>query len=75
LASVLHRRFFAGPAGEWRNLQMSEVIPIALRSGDSEMIAMLISAGYLQPEQRHDPDAIAKAIVRMKLDLRTGKWR
>jgi hypothetical protein len=51
---------------------MSEVIPFRLRSGDSEMIAKLISAGYLQPEQRNDPDAITNAIARMKLDLRTG---
>jgi hypothetical protein len=36
------------------------------------MIAKLISAGYLQPEQRNDPDAITNAIAQMKLDLRTG---
>jgi len=36
------------------------------------MIAKLINAGYLQPEQRNDPDAVTKAIARMKLDLRTG---
>jgi len=51
---------------------MSEVIPVAPRLGDSEMIAKLINAGYLQPEQRNDPDAVTKAIARMKLDLRTG---
>jgi hypothetical protein len=51
---------------------MSEVITFAPRSGNSEVIAKLISAGYLQPEQRNDPDAVAKAIARMKLDLRTG---
>ena len=51
---------------------MSEVIPSAPRLGDSEMIAKLINAGYLQPEQRNDPDAVTKAIARMKLDLRTG---
>ena len=51
---------------------MSEVITFAPRSGNSEVIAKLISAGYLQPEQRNDPDAVAKAIARMKLNLRTG---
>jgi hypothetical protein len=51
---------------------MSEVITFAPRSGNSEVITKLISAGYLQPEQRNDPDAVAKAIARMKLDLRTG---
>jgi hypothetical protein len=51
---------------------MSEVITSAPRSGNSEVIAKLISAGYLQPEQRNDPDAVAKAIARMKLDLRIG---
>jgi hypothetical protein len=51
---------------------MSEVRPFAPRSGDSEMIARLISAGYLQPEQPDDPDAVTNAIARMKLDLRTG---
>jgi hypothetical protein len=55
--------------------QMSEVITFAPRSGNSEVIAKLISAGYLQPEQRNDPDAVAKAIARMKLDLRTGNGR
>ena len=51
---------------------MSEVLPFAPRSRDTEMIAKLISAGYLQPEQRNDRDAVSKAIARMKLDLRTG---
>jgi hypothetical protein len=51
---------------------MSEVITFAPRSGNREVIAKLISAGYLQPEQRNDPGAVAKAIARMKLDLRTG---
>jgi hypothetical protein len=37
------------------------------------MIARLVSAGYLQPEQRNDPEAIANAIARMKIDLRGGK--
>ena len=45
----------------------------ALRSLSSQgVLAKLINAGYLQPEQRNDPDAVTKAIARMKLDLRTG---
>ena len=52
---------------------MSEVISFPTGAGYSEMIAKLISAGYLRPDQRHDLDAITKAISRMKLDLRTGK--
>jgi hypothetical protein len=36
------------------------------------MITKLVNAGYLQPEQRNDPDAVSKAIARMKLDLRIG---
>jgi hypothetical protein len=67
--------FLAGPSEEWRNSQMSDIIPFAPRSGDSEMIAKLIRAGYLQPKQRNDPGAIADAIARMKLDLRTGNGR
>jgi hypothetical protein len=63
------KEFLAGPAEEWWNLQMGEH-SFSSRSGDSEIIAKLISAGYLQPEQRNDPDAIADAIARMKLDLR-----
>ena len=51
---------------------MSEILPFAPRSGDSEMIAKLISAGYLQPEQRKDAGAVTNAIARMKRDLRTG---
>jgi hypothetical protein len=51
---------------------MSEVLPFAPNSSETEMIAKLISAGYLQSEQRNDRDAVSKAIARMKLDLRTG---
>jgi len=36
------------------------------------MIAKLVSAGYLQFEQRNDRDPVTNAIARMKLDLRTG---
>ena len=35
-----------------------------------EMIAKLVKAGYLRPEQRHDADAITSAIANMKQDLR-----
>jgi hypothetical protein len=52
--------------------EMSEVPSFSIRAGYSEMIAKLVGAGYLRPDQRHDPNAITKAIERMKLDLRTG---
>jgi hypothetical protein len=64
--------FLAGPTRKRLSLQMSEVIPFTPRSGDSEMITKLVNAGYLQPAQRNDPDAVSKAIARMKLDLRIG---
>jgi hypothetical protein len=50
---------------------MSEIKSFPSRSKDSEMIVKLISAGYLQPQHRHNPDAIANAIT-LKEDLRTG---
>jgi hypothetical protein len=61
-----------GPAEELRNLQMGEVHSFSSRSRDSEIVAKLVSAGYLRPEQHNDRDAITNAIARMKLDLRTG---
>ena len=51
---------------------MSQVVSLPIRTGYNELIAKLIGAGYLRPDQRHDGDAITNAIVRMKLDLRTG---
>jgi hypothetical protein len=36
------------------------------------MIAKLVEAGYLQPTQRNDADAITKAIFRMKRNLRAS---
>jgi hypothetical protein len=51
---------------------MIEVVSFPFRAVYSEMITKLISAGYLRPEQRHDPDATTNAIARMKMDLRTG---
>jgi hypothetical protein len=72
VGSHIVKSFLAGPAEEWRNLQMGEVHSFSSRSGDSEIVAKLVSAGYLRPEQRNDRDAITNAIARMKLDLRTG---
>ena len=46
---------------------MSEGVPFS-----NEMIAKLVKAGYLRPEQRHDADAIANAITDMKQALRSG---
>jgi hypothetical protein len=40
--------------------------------GSREMIAKLVEAGYLQPTQRDDADAITKAIFRMKRNLRAS---
>ena len=40
-----------------------------------EMVAKLVGARYLRPDQRRDPDAITKAIEQMKLDLRNGNGR
>jgi hypothetical protein len=51
---------------------MGEVHSFSSRSRDSEIVAKLVSAGYLRPEQHNDRDAITNAIARMKLDLRTG---
>ena len=51
---------------------MSEVPSFPIRAGYNEMIAKLVGAGYLRPDQRHDPDAVTEAIERMKLDLRDG---
>ena len=50
---------------------MSELMPSPIGPDRGEMIVKLISAGYLRPDQRHDPDAITNAIVRMRRDLRT----
>jgi hypothetical protein len=46
---------------------MSEGVPFS-----NEMIAKLVKAGCLRPEHRHDPDAIASAIAKMRLALRSG---
>ena len=51
---------------------MSEAPSFSIRAARNEMIAKLVGAGYLRPDQRHDPNAITKAIEQMKLDLRNG---
>jgi hypothetical protein len=48
---------------------MNKVVQSPLRVASSEMIAKLIRAGYLKPAQRHDADAITRAIARVKQDL------
>jgi hypothetical protein len=37
-----------------------------------ELIGKLMKSGYLQHALRHDPDAITKAIARLRADLRGG---
>jgi hypothetical protein len=37
-----------------------------------ELIRKLMTAGYLQPALRHDPDAITRAIARLREALRGG---
>ena len=51
---------------------MSGVVSLPVHAGCDEVIARLIGAGYLRPDQRCDRDAVTNAIVRMKLDLRMG---
>ncbi len=41
-------------------------------SAPEELIAKLIRAGYLQPGLGNDPVAVAKAIARLKQNLRSG---
>jgi hypothetical protein len=36
------------------------------------LISKLVTAGYLQPELRHDADAITRAIARLREALRSG---
>lgn len=40
------------------------------RTASSELIAKLVKAGYLQPPQRNDPDAVSRAIFQMRQELR-----
>jgi hypothetical protein len=49
---------------------MSEGVPFP-----NEMIAKLVNAGYLRPEDRQNADAITSAIANMKQALRSGSAR
>jgi hypothetical protein len=51
---------------------MSKVDRISLPEVSQELIAKLIRAGYLLPDQCQDADAITTSIARMKKDLRRG---
>jgi hypothetical protein len=53
------------------NVRMGKLIPPSDR-GSREMIAKLVEAGYLQPTQHDDADAITKAIFQMKRNLRAS---
>ena len=72
LTAKLPKEIFCLGGGKVWICEMSYALSSPVRAGYSEMIAKLISAGYLPSDQRHDPDAITNAIARMKLDLRTG---
>ena len=52
---------------------MSNVVRSAYQAASQDLIAKLITAGYLQPALRNDADAITTAITRLKEDLRGGK--
>jgi hypothetical protein len=47
---------------------MDKVVQFPFQVASSEMITKPIRAGYLKPAQRHDADAVTKAIVQMKQD-------
>jgi hypothetical protein len=51
---------------------MSDAVRSPFQAASSELIAKLIKAGYLRPALRHDVNAIAVAIARLKQDLRSG---
>jgi hypothetical protein len=53
------------------SIHMSNVVRSSDR-GSRNMIEKLVEAGYLRSTQRNDADAIAKAISRMKRNLRTS---
>ena len=50
--------------------RMSKVVRATFRSAAEELVTKLINGGYLQPALRNDPDAITRAIARLKDDLR-----
>ena len=54
---------------------MSEVLLFAPNSSETEMIAKLISAGYLRPEQRNDRDANYERDSTDETGLANRKWR
>jgi hypothetical protein len=70
--SILALMLQASDAGRYkaRAYKMSEVFRFRSQAGSDEMIAKLVKAGYLRPEQRHDADAITIAIALLKQDLR-----
>lgn len=49
---------------------MSNVVRSPYRLASRELIAKLIKAGYLRPIQRNNADAVTKAILLMKRNLR-----
>jgi hypothetical protein len=49
---------------------MSKVVQPSFPANSNKTAERLIKAGYLRPELRHDSKAIARAIARMKQDLR-----
>jgi len=51
---------------------MSDATGPLKQSIPNEMITKLVKAGYLQPAQCDDADAITTAIVQMRRDLRGG---
>jgi hypothetical protein len=51
---------------------MYKAVRFPYRVASHEMIAKLVKAGFLRPEQRHDSDAVASAIAQMKQILRGG---
>jgi hypothetical protein len=52
---------------------MNKVVQFPVPVASREMIAKLINAGYLAPEQQYNVDAVTTAIAQMKLDLRSGR--
>ena len=49
---------------------MSDAIKVSRHAAPDELIRKLIRARDLSPAKQHDPEAIAKAIARMKNILR-----
>jgi hypothetical protein len=49
---------------------MTDIARSSYQGFSHELIARLVNAGYLQPALRNDANAIARAIAKMKEDLR-----